>query len=301
MMLVVHANLDAEATWAGVTLPLAVRRRLAALAPLVTALVDEPVEVWAAVEFDPARLVGSLRPAVRVGVPAAPDLAWAQPGAKHVNDRRFARALVPMPGAHTVSSPAELDAHVATLGPWIAKAPWTAAGRDRHRGVGPLVDAPGRTRVRRLLERFGALVVEPWLDRIVDVGKCGRVDVDGGLVAEPAHGLLVDARGNFVGIDRRPPALEPAEHALLDATLARVGAALHAEGYVGPFAIDAFAYRDGAARRFHPLCEINARYTFGWIAHALDATVLGFGPPPAGASVLIAPAADDPTTAWIVR
>ena len=57
-------------------------------------------------------------------------------------------------------------------------------------------------------------------------------------------------------------------------------------------AVDAFAYRDGdGTRRFHPLCEINARLTFGWIARALAARLgtrrLGFGPPPDGALVLI--------------
>ena len=67
--------------------------------------------------------------------------------------------------------------------------------------------------------------------------------------------------------------------------------ALRGAGYHGPFAIDAFAYRDGAARRFHPVCEINARYSFGWIAHALAArlgtTKLGFGRAPDGARLLL--------------
>ncbi|HEY6177644.1 MAG TPA: hypothetical protein VIX73_24470, partial [Kofleriaceae bacterium] len=71
--------------------------------------------------------------------------------------------------------------------------------------------------------------------------------------------------------------------------------------YRGPFAIDAFVYRDGGAARLHPLCELNARYSFGWIARGLARRLgiqqLGFDAPPAGATVLIAPG-DDGVTAW---
>nr|MBA3819244.1 hypothetical protein [Deltaproteobacteria bacterium] len=57
-----------------------------------------------------------------------------------------------------------------------------------------------------------------------------------------------------------------------------------------------------AGRHFHPLCEINARYSFGWIARGFaartGATRLGFGAPPPGATELITPAADG-VTAWL--
>jgi hypothetical protein len=112
--------------------------------------------------------------------------------------------------------------------------------------------------------------------------------------------VLADARGGFLGIDRSPPPLSPAEHARLAEVAAAVSAALVRAGYAGPFGIDAFVHAQDGERRLHPLCEINARHTFGHVARALGATRLGFGPEaPPGATVLIAPAADDPTTAWI--
>ncbi|MBA3540746.1 MAG: hypothetical protein H0T79_14135, partial [Deltaproteobacteria bacterium] len=121
--------------------------------------------------------------------------------------------------------------------------------------------------------------------------------------SHPPHGLVVDARGGFIGIDLAPPPLEPAERDRLGELVEAAGRALAAIGYAGPYALDAFVYRDGAARRFHPICEINARYTFGFIARALGerfgARRLGFGPVPAGATVLVAPAPGDPATAWI--
>jgi len=89
---------------------------------------------------------------------------------------------------------------------------------------------------------------------------------------------------------------------MLHEVVTTVGAALFAAGYTGPFAIDAFVHRGAGGRALHPLCEINARYTFGWIAHALRrrlaTTRLGFTPAPPGATTLIAPGADH-VTAWI--
>ncbi|MBA3396176.1 MAG: hypothetical protein H0T89_26335, partial [Deltaproteobacteria bacterium] len=162
--------------------------------------------------------------------------------------------------------------------------------------------AEQRTRLERLLARFGSLVAEPWCDRLVDVGVCATVAADGLISAQAAHGLLTDRRGGFLGIDLTPPALERAERDQLVILVGAAGAALAARGYVGPFTVDAFAYQEDATRRFQPLCEINARFSFGWIARAFAArtgiTRLGFAAPPPGATILIQPA-DDHVTAWI--
>ena len=187
-------------------------------------------------------------------------------------------------------------------GAWVVKAAWTSAGRDRCRGEGAPT-AEQRTRITRLLSMFGPLVFEPWMDRVLDVGACARVDESGRIHREPPHGLLTDARGGFLGIDLAPPPLTDDEDARFAEVVTLAGTALAAAGYAGPFAIDAFVYRDrDGARRFHPLCEINARYTFGWVARALSGRFgtlrLGFSSPPADATVLIAPA-DDGVTAWI--
>lgn len=309
---IIHANLDVEARWANVTLPRAVRERISLLGALVAALAPLPsdaCEVWTPAPIDRARLLGFPIRAAHVGAPPRADLAWARTDdvARAVNDRRFALALgLALPGTCVVHSLSDLDDHLRAFDPpqtraWIVKAPLTAAGRDRHRAVGPLV-GEGRARVANLLARAGALVFEPYCERIADFGACATVDADGQVHALAPHGLAVDARGGFVGIARPAADLAPDEATTLAATVTRVGAALAARGYAGPFAIDAFAYRDPVthARRFHPLCEINARYSFGWIARALGATQLGLaGPPPPGARVLIAPTAHDPTTAWL--
>ena len=65
---------------------------------------------------------------------------------------------------------------------------------------------------------------------------------------------------DFTDDERR--ALESATHA--------VGKRVAEHGYRGPFGIDAWRYRDADGEtHFHPLGEINARLTFGLVAHAL--------------------------------
>ena len=47
--------------------------------------------------------------------------------------------------------------------------------------------------------------------------------------------------------------------------------ALTAAGYFGPFAIDAFRWRDDAGRRhFQPVSELNARFTMGFFVGFAD-------------------------------
>jgi len=115
------------------------------------------------------------------------------------------------------------------------------------------------------------------------------------------HRLVSDPRGGFLGIELAPAI----ERAIADPLMevARPAAEMLATrtGYRGPFSIDAFVYRDRGALHLHPLCELNARYTFGWIARALGDRLgirrLGFDSPPHAATVLIAPG-DDRVTAW---
>lgn len=287
MTYVIHANLDCEATWAGITLPKAVRERISLLGTLMVALAppDAEVELWTPAPVDPARLA-TCTLTLRVGVPARADLRWADPDARAANDRRLALAAFPLDGAAVVTSLAELDARVAaTPGRWVCKAPWTAAGRDRAFGEGP-PPADTRTYLGRMIDRFGGVCFEPWLERVADAGMCA---------GSPPHGIVTDARGSFRGISP-DHGLTPDEARELASAGARASGVLAGAGYHGPFTVDAFAYRVGGERRFRPVCEINARLSFGVIARALGGT-LGFGAAPPRARTLIA-LGDDGVTAW---
>lgn len=309
--MIVWANLDCEARWGGRHLPQHVARRVSAASSLLAALAPESehVAIYAPAAVDSHR-IRLPNVTMHVGTPARWDLAWANPEAKAANDRRLALALseqlgTALPGARAIHSLAELDAHLAATGAarWVCKAPWTAAGRDRAHGEGTSVSGELRVYLGRLVERFGAVLFEPWLDRVLDLGVCARVDPDGRIAAQAPHTLLSDARGAFLGIDLAKPPLTAADRDLLARTVDAAGRALAGLGYVGPFTVDAFVYRDGDVHVLHPLCELNARYTFGHVARALAARlgtrVLGFGAPPPGAQILVAPSADDPVSAWV--
>ncbi|HEX2687838.1 MAG TPA: hypothetical protein VHN14_14525 [Kofleriaceae bacterium] len=326
-------NLDCEARWAGVPLPEAVARRVSLYATLFAACAPEgpdrhdgsaegdsgdpragtPHELWVPARVDPARLVahpGWTPPVLHIGAPPprAFDLSWADPLAQIANDRSrtlaTAQALgVALPGARVVGSLAELDDHVAGFAnrPWICKARWTAAGRDRARGYGSTVSGELRARIGRMFATFGPLVFEPWLDRVADFGVCGEIAAGGTITLAAPHRLITSPRGDFLGIELTST-IDRAITSPLCATARAAAARLAAEtGYRGPFAVDAFLYREAGVHHLHPLCELNARYTFGWIAHGLARRLgirrLGFDAPPAGATVLIAPGGDR-VTAW---
>jgi len=270
------ANLDQEERWLGTVLPEHIQRRLTALSTLLQALAPEgePVTVHTATALGPDDLVSPTwsAPIVDARPPPRIDLAWCDPAARPFNDRRFALALArelgcALPRAEALTSLDAIDAHLAagSGGPWVVKAPWSSAGRHRVFSAGYRIQGEHRVAAERLLARAGALIYEPWCERICDVAVCG---VAGGEVTEP-HEILNGPRGNFFGIELRPDVLDVGEHDQLVTTAERVAQHLADAGYHGPFGIDAFVHRVAGERVLHPLCEINARHTFGHVARAL--------------------------------
>lgn len=236
------------------------------------------------------------------------DLLWTLPAAPPavvaaVNHRAFCleiqeRLGCALPGASMVGSLAALDALLAGgVGgapggaggaSWVVKAPHSAAGRSRaiHRhDLAPagLARPELRRRVEKLFERHGPLLFEPWMERTADLGVAGLV-----LPREVRwvgfHRQSVDVRGQFTGVEVGAGAvgaagamgmsaiegLSSADRERWQETLEAVAGALVRAGYVGPFGIDAWRYRDrDGANKLQALGEINARMTFGLIARAL--------------------------------
>ncbi len=328
-------NLDCEVVWAGgAALPAAVTARLAILATTLRVLDDDADLLWlpAAVPDGCIPDDGGPRPRLCWGPmpsgPFAARLAWgvdrrvsdlsAAAVARGVNDRRFAAALaaglgIALPGARTITTVDELIEHLAAgaasaspTGAWVVKAAWTAAGRERVRRTGDRIDAATRTRVERLLAVHGALVFEPWMARTLDVGQGGHVLPGGAVAILPPHRGLVDDGGVVRGIVIDDgAALEDSEREQLAEVALAAGRALGAAGYLGPFVVDAFVHEHGGRRALHPLCELNARWTFGLVARAWAdrrgaPLTLGLGGamPPGGTALVIdengAPAA------WVV-
>jgi uncharacterized ferritin-like protein (DUF455 family) len=171
--------------------------------------------------------------------------------------------------------------------PLVLKAPFATAGRDRRRWPCPIDEL--RPWVAALLARQGAVVVEPWLDRVADLSVQLTVGDD-----VRVHGVgrfLTDAAGRYegavlgrigAGLDGEvarflhaggPRYVEDALHAVA----VEVGTRLRDLGFRGPAGVDALVHRQGEALRLKPIVEVNPRLTMGRIALALGRRVRGAG------------------------
>ena len=205
---------------------------------------------------------------------------WPPPEvAQRVNHRGFALSLAlergwALPGATVVRDVADLERHLAAGaasagvdGAWVLKAPLSAAGRERMRYRDAEIGRGDRVRIERLLARFGELLLEPWVDRVLDIACAGLVH-PGGVRTFAPHRLDNDPRGVFRAAiidDAGTP--EEARRDEVQAAGHAAGEALAAAGYLGPFSVDAYLWRDPTgAIRLQPMSEINARLSFGLLA-----------------------------------
>ena len=160
------------------------------------------------------------------------------------------------------------------------KAPFGIAGRGMFRAPTTGLTERELTWLRPVLHVQGAVVVEPWLDRIADF-SCQYELVPGTLprLKGQVH-LLNDAGGRFLACATAPAftrllppeaarclsacGAEPLYHHVIPQLLATLPGLNRLHGCLG---IDAFLYRDAAgAVRLRPLVEINPRMTMGRVA-----------------------------------
>lgn len=180
-----------------------------------------------------------------------------------------------LPGARMMGGVDELVAHLAAGGAeagheraWVIKAPLSAAGRERMRHRGEDIGRGDRVRIERLLGRFGPLLFEPWVDRVEDLA-CGGLVHPRGVRVFPPHRLDNDPRGVFRAavIDDHGEGARRDLQAELEGAARAAGDALDAAGYLGPFSVDAYTWRDPAGQiHLQRMSEINARLSFGVLA-----------------------------------
>lgn len=191
-------------------------------------------------------------------------------------------------------------------GPFVIKARRSASGRHRWVGTLPLEDPRARARVAGLLER-GA-VIEPWRDRVADFGLVGVGSAKPTLLR-----FLTDARGAYRGHVLAPPSRAAPPEVV--STLARAdpdglgglvrsmaSSTLEALERTGaselPWGVDMMVYRDAEGLALQPWVEINARYTMGHVAAALQRRM---APGSVGVWVHLRPAAglEAAATGWL--
>lgn len=154
------------------------------------------------------------------------------------------------------------------------------AGSNALRLFEPELLATHRRWMERALAQQRQLVIEPWLDRVVDFSVQLEM-TPAGLKLCGYTGLLNDAKGQFRGnwaeshhhtrIPARvvtafaaPPNISQLLLQLYADIFSALEAELRAVDFLGPLGIDAFVYRDATgAARLKPVVEINPRYTMG--------------------------------------
>ncbi|MES2637934.1 MAG: DUF455 family protein [Myxococcota bacterium] len=161
----------------------------------------------------------------------------------------------------------------------VVKAPLGTAGRGMRRWGDPGVDIWAR----EVIAAQGAIVVEPWLDRVVDLSLQFDVAADGRVTTDVWGRFLTDGRGRYRGavlgdVLRDQPG--PVKRLLseqgdrLFQVVRHLGPAMAARGFTGPAGIDALVYRTTTGDvALKPLVELNPRVTMGRVARAIGRRV----------------------------
>jgi hypothetical protein len=195
---------------------------------------------------------------------------------ERVNSKLWSHALEvelgwAQPLAAIASTFDELREQVARACPgaqdkWVIKSPFGFAARDRVLGRGPSIEAPQARWSQRRFGKGERLIFQPWLEVIREYGVVMEIAPDGNCDIHGISDLQTNGAGTGKGyiLGRRP---SPERVAELERIAAIVGARLFKEGYFGPAGIDALEHSRGL---LHPLLEINARYTMGFVALAVE-------------------------------
>jgi len=167
----------------------------------------------------------------------------------------------------------------------VVKGAFGAAGQSQVR-LEPLQPrADQLAQVARLLEGQGEVVVEPWLEKVVDLSAQIEIQAPGQARFLGWTRFLTDARGQYCGsfvsqplggLDlegRRFLCGEGRDQRRLwrfcETLAGFLAARLAATGYTGPLGVDALVFRQGGQLRLKPIVEINPRFTMGRVALGL--------------------------------
>jgi len=207
------------------------------------------------------------------------------------------------------TSASEVDA--AITGAMVIKAELGAAGRSAVRLDGALAPAQ-QAWLARILRQQGAVVVEPWLPRVLDLSFHFTLTDDGARL-EGTTRFFTDSRGQYLGhwlgrlADGLPSPLVRWLHGDgRDSQRMRriaVSVGRHCAAALprlrGPLGVDVLVYDDGTGPRLKPIVELNPRWSMGRVALALRGRIANrtpavftlLGPPSFAALGIDGPAA----------
>ncbi|APJ02714.1 DUF455 family protein [Silvanigrella aquatica] len=167
----------------------------------------------------------------------------------------------------------------------VLKAPWGCSGQNMLRVQTHELGTPDKNWILNILREQGALIVEPWFEKVVDLSYQAKILENKTIIPIGSTRFLTDLRGQykatFLGKKTDDLSSELMKfiynnyenysgiEEILKATSILVGEYLIASKYEGPYGIDAFIYKDERAQhgyRLKFLSEINPRFTMGRVA-----------------------------------
>jgi hypothetical protein len=148
---------------------------------------------------------------------------------------------------------------------WVIKSPFGFAARDRVLGRGPRMEYPQAEWARRQFNKQHRLLFQPWLDVKREYGIVMQLRSSGEIAVLGISDLQTNDAGTGKGylLGRK---IDPGRLRELEDIAGVVGRHLLKEGYYGPAGIDALEHTGGLL----PLLEVNARYTMGFVAVAVE-------------------------------
>ncbi len=171
----------------------------------------------------------------------------------------------------------------------IVKAIYGSSGRGQIHCRGGQLRVEQCGRLENILRQQGQVVVEPWLDKVVDLSLHFDVGTEGTVTVAGWTRFLTDGRGQYLGsfVGSLTAGLDEEVKRFLygDGRDARrlpklgeqlaewLAEPLRAAGYQGPVGVDAMMYRDCDRLRLKPIVEVNPRTTMGRVALKLQQAV----------------------------
>lgn len=190
---------------------------------------------------------------------------------KKVNSKLFSFSSAPkLHHAMTLSKAEDAERWAKSFeGLKVFKTAFGLSGRG-HRIIDSHIDDKTRAFLQKQWNKRLAIIAEPWVDRMKDFSTQWIISEKGEITYLGATVCVSDSRGTYQKSIILPSHDIGEEHAFFLAEHKNVALPIlqkmaH-EGFFGAVGIDAMIYRSINGPMLHPIVEINARKTMGWVA-----------------------------------
>lgn len=163
---------------------------------------------------------------------------------------------------------------------FLLKSSVSSTGRGHLSFSADMLNDPAlMTKIQKRIQKEGAVVIEPLLNKKIDFSTQYEILLNGEVKASEPKLFLVDSRFQFAGtlLGNWSHHLEYSEYyrvirenlKALRETHHQAIAILKEQGYIGPLGIDSLIYDDNGLK-IAAIIEVNARFTMGRVANEIE-------------------------------